>query len=95
MDNAGQRAMWQHKYLLVHRARIHDALKLKAVAFDWPGTPVELRTSSRVVDADASAGTVTLDNGNVVQGDVIIGADGVHVCCFQILIFAKTLCYLH
>ena len=71
--------MWQHKYLLVHRARIHEGLKIKATSSDWPGTLVELRTSSRVVDADTIAGTVTVESGEVVRGDVVIGADGVHV----------------
>lgn len=43
------------------------------------GRPVELRTCSRLVDVDPSSGTATLESGEKVQGDVVIGADGVHV----------------
>ena len=37
-----------------------------------------LKTRSRVVDVNTAEGTVTLDNGEVVHGDIVIGADGVH-----------------
>lgn len=43
------------------------------------GTPVELRTSSRVADIDPFSATATLESGENIQGDIVIGADGVHV----------------
>lgn len=37
-----------------------------------------LHTASKVIDVDPHAATVTLENGDVISGDVLIGADGVH-----------------
>lgn len=37
-----------------------------------------LHTSSKVVDVDPHNATVTLENGDIIEGDVVIGADGVH-----------------
>lgn len=42
------------------------------------GIPAELHTSSKVIDIDPHRATVTLEDGQVVQGDVVIAADGVH-----------------
>ncbi|KAF7588819.1 hypothetical protein BBP40_005173 [Aspergillus hancockii] len=70
-------SMWQHEWLLIHRAHLHEALKDKAQA---PGKskPVVLHTSSKVADVDPQAATVTLEDGKSFQGDIVIGADGVH-----------------
>ncbi|KKY16308.1 putative fad binding domain protein [Diplodia seriata] len=70
--------MYQHKWLLVYRVHLHEALKKRATEAAGKGEPVELRTSSRVVDVNPTAATVTLENGETVQGDLVIGADGVH-----------------
>ncbi|KAB2578789.1 FAD binding domain containing protein [Lasiodiplodia theobromae] len=70
--------MFQHKWLLVYRVHLHEALKKRATEAEGQGVPVELRTSSRVVDVDPATATVTLENGETVQGDLVIGADGVH-----------------
>jgi 2-polyprenyl-6-methoxyphenol hydroxylase-like FAD-dependent oxidoreductase len=64
--------------LLAHRVHLHDALKKMATCLDGPGSPAELHTSSRVVDVDVTAATVILENGQTIQGDLVIGADGVH-----------------
>jgi 2-polyprenyl-6-methoxyphenol hydroxylase-like FAD-dependent oxidoreductase len=34
------------------------------------------------VACDPKDGTVTLDNGEIIHADVVIGADGIHVCMF-------------
>ncbi|KAF4334663.1 salicylate hydroxylase [Fusarium beomiforme] len=70
---------WQHPWHLVHRVRLHQELKRVATSEEGPGTPAELRTSSRVVDVDATTATVVLEDGGQLQGDLVIGADGVHV----------------
>ncbi|KAF4969206.1 hypothetical protein FZEAL_10272 [Fusarium zealandicum] len=70
--------MWQHPWHLVHRLRLHQELKRTATSSAGPDTPAELRTSSRVVDVDTSAATVLPEDGSQVQGDLVIGADGVH-----------------
>ncbi|CAI7650086.1 unnamed protein product [Penicillium manginii] len=72
-----QAGFWRHSWLLVHRAQFHDGLKAAAQA-PGPGNPAILHTASKVVDVDPHKATVTLENGDVHTGDVVIGADGVH-----------------
>ncbi|KAB8275594.1 hypothetical protein BDV30DRAFT_247477 [Aspergillus minisclerotigenes] len=60
-----------------HRVDLHQALKERATSPDYPGRPVELRLSSRVLDCDCETGTVKLQNGETIQGDLVIGADGI------------------
>jgi 2-polyprenyl-6-methoxyphenol hydroxylase-like FAD-dependent oxidoreductase len=71
--------IWQHPWQLVHRVHLHEELKRRATSPEGEGLPVVLKTCSRVIDADASAAVAILENGERVQGDVLIGADGVHV----------------
>jgi salicylate hydroxylase len=54
-------------------------LKKAAVSPDREGDPVVVRTASKVVECDPSKGTVTLESGEIVTGDLIIGADGMYV----------------
>lgn len=42
------------------------------------GQPVELHLSNPVIDVDSERATITLKDGTVITGDVVIGADGVH-----------------
>ncbi|KAL4883528.1 hypothetical protein BJY04DRAFT_216352 [Aspergillus karnatakaensis] len=64
--------------IVYHRRDFHDALKKAAVATDRDGEPVEIRISSRVVGCDPDSGIVHLENGETVEGDIIIAADGIH-----------------
>jgi len=57
---------------------LHDALKKAATFSEGNGIPAKLHTSSRVVDVDVKSGTVFLEDGRKVQGDIVIGSDGVH-----------------
>lgn len=75
-DFVGQK--FKHRYCLVHRARLHTALKEIAVCEDGDGPPVRLHVSSRVKLADPEVANLTLEDGSTIQGDVVIGADGVH-----------------
>ncbi|OQE07275.1 hypothetical protein PENVUL_c014G01135 [Penicillium vulpinum] len=68
---------WQHEWLLIHRAHLHEGLKDKAKA-PGKGKPVTLHTSSKVTGIDPKTATVILENGTEIRGDVVIGADGVH-----------------
>jgi salicylate hydroxylase len=65
--------------LLFHRKDLHDVLKDAAVSPDREGEPTILRLASRVVECDAVAGIVTLETGERIQADLIIGADGMRV----------------
>lgn len=42
------------------------------------GTPIVLHTSAKVADVDAQAATITLEDGQRFEGDLVLGADGVH-----------------
>jgi 2-polyprenyl-6-methoxyphenol hydroxylase-like FAD-dependent oxidoreductase len=50
-----------------------------ATSEDCIGKPCELRLSRKVVSIDPVDATVTLESGDKVSGDVVLGADGVHV----------------
>ena len=63
---------------MAHRVRLHEALKERALATTGHGIPCELRLATAVDDVHPELGGVTLENGQFVPGDVVIGADGVH-----------------
>ncbi|RAH84256.1 FAD/NAD(P)-binding domain-containing protein, partial [Aspergillus japonicus CBS 114.51] len=65
---------WQ----FAHRVDLHEALKSKATSPEGPGTPVTIHLRSKVVSCDPAAPSLTLADGSVVEGDLVIGADGVH-----------------
>jgi 2-polyprenyl-6-methoxyphenol hydroxylase-like FAD-dependent oxidoreductase len=69
---------WQYPWQLAHRVSLHSELKRLATTEEGPGKPAILKTRSRVVDVNPQEGSVTLDNGEIVYGDVVVGADGVH-----------------
>ena len=50
-----------------------------ATGSEGEGPPAKLRFGTKVVACDIEEGTVTLDVGEVVPADLILGADGVHV----------------
>ena len=56
---------------MIHRADYHQILLDEATAV---GAKIQL--GATVVDVDFEKTEVLLDNGAVVQGDVIVGADG-------------------
>ncbi|KAL4931834.1 uncharacterized protein BDV17DRAFT_279945 [Aspergillus undulatus] len=64
--------------IVYHRRDLHDALKRAALATNREGEPAEIRVSSRVVGCDPLTGVVKLEGGEEVEGDIIIGADGIH-----------------
>lgn len=64
--------------MLYHRQDLHAALREAAESPDLAGRPAEVRAACPVVACDPDAGTVTLDSGEVIEADVIVGADGIH-----------------
>ncbi|KAM3424540.1 hypothetical protein BST61_g6536 [Cercospora zeina] len=68
---------WQHPWQIVPRDRLHAELCKTATAEQGEGQPVDLRYSSRVISIDPEHASATLSTGEVVQGDVLIGADGI------------------
>lgn len=69
---------WQYPWQLAHRVSLHSELKRLATCAEGKGKPAELRLRSRVVGVDTATGTVTVDGGETIAGDLVIGADGVH-----------------
>ncbi|KAK4494545.1 hypothetical protein PRZ48_013901 [Zasmidium cellare] len=78
MDVRESNKLWQHPWHLAHRVHLHDTLKKAATSAEEKGRPAKLYTRSRVKAVDEAEGTLTLESGETVQGDVIVGADGVH-----------------
>ncbi len=66
---------------MAHRIDLHNQLKATAISSDHIGRPAQLRTDSRVVDVDPETATVVLEDGSRITGDVVVGADGIHVSC--------------
>lgn len=66
---------WQ----LIHRIDLHNALKEIATRQAGKGQPVVINLQSRVKEVDCDAPSITLQDGRVIKGDLIVGADGVHV----------------
>lgn len=59
--------------VVIHRADLHNALIDSALALD----NVQLQENSVVTDVTFNPASVTLANGTVFHGDVVIGADGI------------------
>lgn len=64
--------------VIYHRQDLHSALKNAATSTELPGRPVEIRTAARVVSCDPDKGIVTLEGGEILEADVLVGADGIH-----------------
>ncbi|KAK1984885.1 hypothetical protein LZ30DRAFT_650758 [Colletotrichum cereale] len=63
--------------MMYHRVDLHDALRMAATKEAADSEPVIIRTGCVVRDCDPEAGTVTLESGEVLTGDLIVGADGI------------------
>ncbi|KAF9871010.1 hypothetical protein CkaCkLH20_11427 [Colletotrichum karsti] len=63
--------------MVYHRVDLHDALKDAASKESEEDGPVTVRTGCVVQTCDPDAGIVTLECGEEIEGDLIIGADGI------------------
>jgi salicylate hydroxylase len=64
--------------MVYHRQDLHEALREAALSKDLPGHPASIVTAAKVVSCDCEAGVVTLEDNTTYQGDLVIGADGIH-----------------
>ena len=60
-------------YYVAHRAHLHSALHKRALDLG-----VLVRTASRVDHVDEETGSLTIVDGTVYHGDLVIAADGMH-----------------
>lgn len=58
-------------YYVIHRADFHSALYRRAIDLG-----IDIVLGSKVVDYDAQSPSITLENGILVEADLIIAADG-------------------
>ena len=65
------RIMW-------HRQDLHAYLRKMATSNERAGEPAVLRTSARVAGCSCQEGKVVLEDGEVLEADLVIGADGIH-----------------
>ncbi|KAJ7493694.1 FAD/NAD(P)-binding domain-containing protein [Mycena latifolia] len=63
---------------MCHRSDLHDELKRLAIGEEGTGPPARLHLGQEVADCDPVEGILTLKNGEVHHGDLVIGADGIH-----------------
>lgn len=64
--------------ILYHRQDLHAALRNAATSQHLPGRPAEILSAHAVKKCDPDEGIVTLDDGEILQADIVIGADGIH-----------------
>ena len=70
--------LWAHPWQLVHRAHLHTALREMALDPKGKGPTAQLHLASRVQQIDAENAAICLEDGTKFEGDLVIGADGVH-----------------
>ncbi|KAL3452149.1 hypothetical protein BJX65DRAFT_303861 [Aspergillus insuetus] len=63
-------------WMYYERSKLHRALLCAATVSTGPGVPVEVHFGTEVVSVDAQAARVVLSDGRVLEGDVVVGADG-------------------
>lgn len=63
---------------MASRVELHHTLKQKAASPDGPGLPVKIHTDLGVDSVDCETASLTLSDGTIVTGDLVVGADGVH-----------------
>lgn len=63
--------------ILAKRAKIQAELLRLATSPEFPGSPAEIVPGAKVVAVDPDKGQVTLEDGRVIEGDLIVGADGI------------------
>ena len=77
-DRKATACKWQNEWLLASRINLLGELLRLATTTEGKGKPVTVHTSNKIQSVDPEKGTIELEEGSVIQGDVVIGADGVH-----------------
>ncbi|KAI1806729.1 FAD/NAD(P)-binding domain-containing protein [Daldinia bambusicola] len=64
--------------ILVKRAKLQEELMRLAVSYQFKGAPAKIVQNAKVTKVDTAAGKVWTEDGTLFEGDLIIGADGIH-----------------
>ncbi|KAI1383409.1 FAD/NAD(P)-binding domain-containing protein [Hypoxylon trugodes] len=64
--------------VLLKRAKLQEELMRFATSNEFAGGPAKVIENAKVTRVDAGAGKVWSEDGQVFEGDLIIGADGIH-----------------
>lgn len=82
-------AKYGSERVVYHRVDLHDALKSRCRDPVYPGRPVNIRVSSKVVSCDTDQGVVVLENGERIIADLIVAADGIKSVVREIILGAR------
>ncbi|KAK4496943.1 hypothetical protein PRZ48_011392 [Zasmidium cellare] len=69
---------WGHPWHLVHRVALHITLRRMATGPEGQGQPAQLHLGKRIKYADPDSARLIFQDGTEIQGDLVLGADGVH-----------------
>ncbi|KAF7323687.1 FAD/NAD(P)-binding domain-containing protein [Mycena kentingensis (nom. inval.)] len=75
----GEKVTGRWMNLMCHRSDLHTELLRLATSpeIDVLGPPATLRTSSKVVACSPEAGCITIEGGEEINSDLVLGADGI------------------
>lgn len=79
-------ATWGAPWLLNHRVTLHKQLFANAVSDKVPGQIPKVILGKKVVSASTTDTSVTLEDGTVLKGDLIIAADGIRSAVQQAVV---------
>lgn len=77
-DQRAHFSQYKHPYHFVLRQDLHRGLIEITRKPEGHGHPVTITTSAKVVDVSPHEASITLESGEIIKGDVVIGGDGVH-----------------
>lgn len=66
--------LYRKEWYYIQRHAFHNALREKALQEE-----IVLHTGCKISNIDVNDGRVTLEDGRRFHGDVLLGADGIHV----------------
>lgn len=72
------KGMFGYDTLGFQRCDLHRILLKAALEKMGKGVPCVLVTGHKAVEIDVALGKVTFENGEVVEADLVVGADGIH-----------------
>jgi salicylate hydroxylase len=82
-------AKYGSERIIYHRVDLHDGLKSRCRDPVYPGRPVNIRVSNKVVSCDTEQGVVVLESGERLVADLIVAADGIKSVVRESILGAK------